>query len=382
MPEPERDAFGNPIDRGRTATLPSAAVAADPADDAARPPTRAPRPPTAPTRPLRWLFALLCVAATAAVLWQADLAERDAPAVLGRELDGHDLADGSLVRAANLRRALAAIRAELRDGERVALLRVEPERVVARTRDRDGGARALDVDLAFAVRASDAGTESAFAPLPLRELDPTVPQRVARRALAQAGAADDQLSYLTLSGAGDRAPTWLVSIAGVQHDDATWVADLAGVAVTRPGELPPAAGIRPPSLLAPRPLARALAALAEHGRGVTALRVEPQRLDATVVGRDGAVDAQVDAAQRVTARPATTLPTPTLTLRAIAPDSLRRAITTAARRGGFAPSRIAYAVLQPDRAVASEPGWLLFFDGVGADATHWRASLDGREVTR
>lgn len=382
MPEPERDAFGMPIVPDGAATLPSPEVAAEPSgspESLVAPPRSGAAPGAGAARALRWLFCLLCLAGTALVVWHADREALDAPEVIARDLGGHGLADVSLVREANLRRALAALRAELRPGEVALSLRVEPSVVRVQARDPNGAARLLDADLGLDVHGRDWGTDTSSAVLDLARVDPAVPERIAREALRSAGADDTHLGALTLTGSEGTAPTWHVSLDDVRIADQGWTADLDGVAVTRPGELPAASGVGGASLLAPANLARALARVARHGSRVSSLRIEPQRLDATVAGGGRAVDVQVDAALRMTDRETTAAPSARVPLAAIDVEAPRRAVLAAARRGGFPPERIDYLVLAlapPSSGLAD--GWTLFFEDVPPRRAAWRATTDGR----
>ena len=380
MPEPELDPFGQPIVSGATTVPTSVALPSDaPVAVETEPEDR----PRRPGRLLRWLFVVLCLAATGVVLWEADQAAQDSPAVIARDLDGRALADASLLRGGNLRRALRAVRAELQPGEQALMLRLTPEQLMVRVRDQNGNARMIGVDVAIDVESTDSGTDTTSEPLALDAVDPAVAQRVVREALRLAGGADDtHLAYLVLSGTSGSAPTWYVSLEDVRIGDQAWSADLAGVAVTRPGELPAASGVTGASLLVPANLKRALAAAARSGPRLGRLRLAPERFDATVLRRGGtSTEVFVDAAQRVTAREGSRLTLSAVAWRRIDPEGPRRAVLTAARRGGFAPARLDYGVLSiPTAGFGAQPEWVLFFDGVPQRRASWRASGDGRQV--
>lgn len=384
MPEPERDPFGNPIAAGTATVPPSAAAPPDPPPDA--PAAVAPALGDRPRRPgrlLRRLFLLACLAATGFVLWEADQAAQDSPSAIARDIEGRALAAASLVRDGNLRRALRAARAEMEPGEQALMLRLTPEELLLRVRDGNGNARMIGVDVAFEARSSDSGTDTTSAPLALDAVDAEAAQRIVRQALRQAGGADDtHLEYAVLSGNEGSAPTWYVALRDVRIGDQTWTADLDGIAVTRPGELPAASGVAGASLLAPANLRLALTSAARSGGRVSHLRLAPERLDVTVVGGRGALtDVFVDAAQRVTTREGAGSATTTLALRRIDVQGPRRAVVRAARRGGFSPAHLDYGVLSiPTPGFGAQPEWVLFFDGVPQRRAQWRASADGREV--
>jgi len=376
MSEQERDAFGNPLTEGGAATPASAAV---PTADAP-PPAAEPDGPGRPRRvPVGLLFVVIALAVTGVVLWQADRDALDAPQVVARELDGHALADRSLLREANLRRAMALVGAEMRPGEELLSVRITPVEVSTQVRDENGNTRLIEVDLAFAVDARDWSTDTSSTPIAFDDIDPGVPQRVAREALRHAGVDDTHLDAISLSGA-DR-PSWHVTLGDVRIGNQTWTADLAGVAVTRPGELPPARGLEGGSLMRAANLAKAMRSVARAGRRVGHLRVAPQLVDADVKGRDGLRSVRVDAAQRVTVgdRPGA-LPA-TIAVGRVPAAALERAITAIARRGGPPVRRVDYAVLSLAPAVSGiPPSWTIVYARVPDRQRTWQASLDGRSV--
>jgi hypothetical protein len=363
----ERDAFGQPrAAAGRASAVPTAVP---PAPEAA-PVRREPRP-----NPLPLAFMVVAIAVTAFVLYRADHEAVDSPAVVGRELAGHALGERSLVRAPNFRRALAAIQAEMAPGEELLSLRLTPEELGSTVRDAKGNTRLVDVGLDFSVDARDWSTDTSSTPLNLAAIDPAAPEKVVRGALRAAHADDTHLNYVSLTG-GD-PPTWYLSLDDVAIADQTWTADLAGIAVTHPGQRPFAEGLAGRSLLREANLAAALAKVGEHGRQVTSLRLEPDRLDVTLRGDGRARDVQVDAAQRVLVRESPGGPSPAVVrLDQIDPAAPGRAFAKALRQGGLSPRKIGYAVL------FSPTEWGLYFEDVPAGRAHWRASGDGRRVER
>jgi hypothetical protein len=353
-----RDAFGRPV--AETATL-TPVPASAPAPPVERRPRRSPLPV---------LFTIAAVVVTALVLVRADHADQTSPAVIGRELDGHALGERSLVRAANFRRALGQARRAMARDEDLLSIRLTPQELSTMVRDPNGHTRLVDVGLDFAVRARDWSTDTSSTPLDVAALDPRVPERIVRGALRGAGADDTHLAYASLTG-GD-PPTWYVSLDDVPIGEQAWSADLAGVAVTHPGELPEAHGLTGRSLLRPANLAAALEQVAAHGRRVTSLRLAPDRLDATV----GDHDVQVDAAQRIIVRDRPGSASPGgVRLDRIDPQAPARAVAAAARKGAIPTARIDYVVLSGD-------GWSVFFQDVSPRRQAWRADLAGRHVER
>lgn len=378
MPEQDLDAFGMPIDRPGSA--PHAAPSAHGPDSAAaRRPDLAPEP----DRPRRTfvpvLFCLLALVATGVMLWQVDREALDAPQVVARGLDGHALGEASLLREANLRRALRRVKAEMEPDEELLSLRLTPGELATTVRDANGNTRLVDVNLSFEVDARDWSTDTSSTPLRFADIDPAAPQRIARAALRQAGADDTHLDYLSLSGGTN--PSWYVAIEDVPIGKQTWSADLAGVAVTKPGELPFAEGVEGRSLMRPANLSRALERIRQHGRRISSLRIAPERIDVVVRGDGGNRSVQVDAALRVTVSDYPGTVTESIDVDRVPPGALERAVTKVAARGGVSAKRIDYAVLFLVPAVAEIPvSWTLFFEDVPQAKSTWRASFDGRTV--
>jgi hypothetical protein len=362
-----RDAFGQPLHGGATA---SAVPTATPPAPEAVPVRREPRP-----SPLPLLFTIVAIAVTALVLIRADRKAVDSPAVVNRELAGHALGERSLVRAANFRRALAAIQAEMEPGEDLLSLRLTPQELGSRVRDANGNTRLVDVGLDFHVDARDWSTDTSSTPLDIAAIHPAAPEKVVRGALRAAGADDTHLDYVSLSG-GD-PPTWYLALDDVAIADQAWSADLAGVAVTHPGQRPFAEGLRGRSLLREPNLAAALAKVGEYGRQVSSLRLAPDNLDVTLRGDGDSRNVQVDAAQRVIVRESPGSPSPAaLRLDQIDPAAPGRAFAAVLRRSDMSPKNIDYAV------VFSPTEWHLYFKDVPQRRSHWQASGDGRQVRR
>ena len=366
-PDDNRDAFGQPVRGGATA---SAVPAATPPVPEAPPVRREPRP-----SPLPLIFTIVAIAVTAFVLARADRDAVDSPTVVSRELGGHALGERSLVRAANFRRALAAIQAEMEPGEDLLALRLRPQELGSTVRDPNGNTRLVDVGLDFSVDARDWSTDTSSTPLDLAAIDPAAPETVVRKALRAASATDTHLDYVSLTG-GD-PPTWYLSLKDVPIADQSWTADLAGIAVTHPGQRPFAEGLKGRSLLREPNLAAALAKVGEYGRQVTLLRLAPDSLDVTLRGDGKSRTVQVDAAQRVVVRDSPSSPSPpALRIDQIDPAAPGRAFATAMRKGDLSPEHIDYAV------AFSPTEWHLYFKDAPPRRSHWQAGGDGRQVRR
>lgn len=199
-----------------------------PAAVGGRPSSRGPREGLVLT-----LFALLTLGAIALVLV---LEERDAvrdPAEKAQrgEIGGFD--DLSLLRAANLRRALA----EVADGEYplVTSVRVAADRVNVVARDDEGSRRVLVIDPGFGVDESEFGSGDDAA-VPAGEVDADAPERIVRAVLRRTRLAPQDVDYVTLSISGVTPSTWSLFLkAGPAERH--WIAEANGADVRRPGEL-------------------------------------------------------------------------------------------------------------------------------------------------
>jgi hypothetical protein len=377
----ERDPFGMPI-AGPAAAGRAASLEATPAPA----PTAAPGPARPPRRlPFAAVFTVLALIALGVMLWQTDRRERDAPAVIARELGGHALGARSLVRAAVLRPALDRVRDDLRPGERLVGLRVTPLELTARIRDAHGALRLVDVDLAGGLDSTSWSTDTTSTPIAFAAIDPAVPQRIVAAALPAAHADDTHLGDVSLSVASDGTATWSIQLDDVDIADRSWSADLAGVAVTHPGELPAASGLSGRSLLVAGNLRAALARVAQRGTRLTALSIRPEQLTASVGAADRRRTVQVDAAQRVTVRDDSAGPTDAaLALSRVDPRGPQRAVASVLRRAGAAPQRVDEVLLQllPASAGAGRTAsWLVVLDDrLPVARRQWRADLDGRGV--
>ena len=200
-----------------------------------------------------------------------------------------------------------------------------------------------------------------------------------RQTLRQADAADENLSYLSLSSGNP--PSWSVGLEDVRIADRTWTADLQGLAVTHPGELPFAEGVAGRSLIRPVNFARAKAILAGHGtrirRSASPPTASTRRCAATAARAPStstprcARRRRIAGARVVGQRPGLGRPA-------------RRALPRAARiraKAGISPARIDYAVISPPPPQVDLPTqWTIFFENVRERDRAWYASLDGSRV--
>jgi hypothetical protein len=180
------------------------------------------------------LFTILTIAASAFVLLRAqDRAVHDPVQKASRgEIKGLDPL--SLLREANLRRALAKVAG----GKRplISSIRVSAVRVDLTVRDNDGSRKLLSIDPGFGVKTSDFGVGDDAA-VTASQINAAAPERmvraVAERTRLGAGAVD----YVALSFSGSGEHDWFMSLDKGPFRLRQWIAAPDGTDLRKPGEL-------------------------------------------------------------------------------------------------------------------------------------------------
>jgi hypothetical protein len=180
------------------------------------------------------LFAVLTLGAIALVLV---LEERDAvrdPAEKAQrgEIGGFD--DLSLLRAENLRRALAEV--EESGYPLVTNVRVAADRLNVVARNDEGTRRVLVIDPGFGVDESDFGTGDDAA-VPAGEVEAEAPDRIVRAVLRRTRLAPEDVDYVTLSVSRVTPSMWSLFLKAGPVTERHWIAEADGADVRRPGEL-------------------------------------------------------------------------------------------------------------------------------------------------
>lgn len=258
------------------------------------------------------LFVLLALGGAGALVWQSErdaddqaIADSDQPGAGDpsgsddaagetgddRERDADDAAARdpeqprrvNLVGPAGFRQALRRIRAELRPGERVWMLRVTRDRIGSYTVLRNGDQRMVDVAADVSVTVREAGHAGSRTPLPLTRIDPNAPSRALRGALARGGMPASRFDYMVLAGPAAvfrQAPEWSLFFRDVARRNYHWRAPLSGAPVARPGEATTRTSSRSSSSLT----------ITRNGRTTTLTGADAQRISACVrrAGTDGA----------------------------------------------------------------------------------------------
>lgn len=177
------------------------------------------------------LFTLITLAASAFVLVTSEEDALDDPAEKAARGEITGLHPQSLMRQANLERALREVGAPL-----VTNIRVSPERVDVTVRDRDGAREILSIDPGFGIERRDFGVGEDDA-IPPGEIDVRGPERMTRAVAKRTGLRFAAVDYVTMSFSGDSEPTWYMALESGPARARQWIAEADGSDLRRPGEL-------------------------------------------------------------------------------------------------------------------------------------------------
>jgi hypothetical protein len=184
--------------------------------------------------PLIFLFVVLTLAASAFVLHRSeDRAVHDPKQKAARgEVQG--LSALSLVRPANLRRALAKV--DQGDHPFISNVRIAADRANFAVRDADGMRRYLTIDPGFGVKSSDAGVGDDYA-VRAAKIDADAPERMLKLVVAKTGQTPSALDYVTTSFSATSPTTWYMSLKQGPARERAWIAESNGTDIRKPGEL-------------------------------------------------------------------------------------------------------------------------------------------------
>ena len=191
--------------------------------------------PTGPPEGLILLiFVVLTLAASAFVLTRAaDKLEHD-PAQKASRGEVKGLDSLSLLRSANLRRALAKV--ESGSYPLISNLRVSAARVDVTARDSDGSRKVLSIDPAFNVRTNDFGVGEDPA-VRSERIVAAAPERMVRSVAERTGLTVDAVDYVTTSFSGTGEHGWYMSLNQGPARVRQWIAAADGSDLRKPGEL-------------------------------------------------------------------------------------------------------------------------------------------------
>jgi hypothetical protein len=269
----------------------------------------APRSRRGSDRLLVLLFVLLALGGAGALVWQSERdADEQAIAASDRDEPGETSGSGDddrargdderareprradLLRPAGFRQALRRIRAELRPGERVWMLRVARDRINSLTALPGGDQRMVDVAADLSVTVREAGHAGSHTPLPLTRIDPRAPARALRGAVARGGMPASRFDYMVVSGLPAvfrQAPDWSLFFRDVSERNHHWTAPLSGAPVTRPGESVTTSGSGSTTT---RTSSSSSLTITRNGRTTTLTGADAQRISDCIrrAGTDGA----------------------------------------------------------------------------------------------
>ena len=184
--------------------------------------------------PLILLFLVATLAASALVLHKAEAdAVKDPKQKAARgEITG--LSQLSLVRAENLRKALAKVN----QGKYplISNIRVAADRINLSVRDKDGYRKYVTIDPGFGVKMSDAGVGEDYA-VHTESINVEAPQRMLKAVIAKTGLTGGAFDYAATSFSENSKTTWYMAMKRGPARVRQWVAEANGSDVRKPGEL-------------------------------------------------------------------------------------------------------------------------------------------------
>jgi hypothetical protein len=180
------------------------------------------------------LFTILTVAVSAYVLLRSedDALHDPAQKAARGEIDG--LEPLSLLREANLRKALAKVEAGPRP--LISSIRVAPSRVDVTVRDNDGSRKILSIDAAFGVDESNFGVGDDTA-VRTAQIDASAPERMVKAVAERTRLGADAVDYVTLSFAGNGDRNWYMALDKGPAGTRQWIAAVDGTDLRKPGVL-------------------------------------------------------------------------------------------------------------------------------------------------
>ena len=180
------------------------------------------------------VFVVLTLAASAFVLTRAaDKLERD-PAQKASRGEVKGLDSLSMLRTANLKRALAKV--DSSSYPLISNLRVSAARVDVTARDNDGSRKLMSIDPGLNVTTRDFGVGEDQA-VRSERINAAAPERMARSVAERTGLSPDAVDYVTTSFSGSGMPTWYLALNQGPARIRGWIAAPDGSDLRKPGEL-------------------------------------------------------------------------------------------------------------------------------------------------
>lgn len=181
-----------------------------------------------------FLFTIVTVALSAYVLIgeEHDAVHDPAQKAARGEIKG--LAPQSLLREANLRRALVKIENSPRP--LVSNLRVSAVRVDVTSLDNDGSRKIVSIDPGFHVTQHDFGVGE-DASVRTTQIDAGAPERMVKAVAERTGLGADAVDYVAMSSSGTGERSWYMALDKGPARTRQWTAAADGSDLRKPGEL-------------------------------------------------------------------------------------------------------------------------------------------------
>ena len=184
--------------------------------------------------PIIGLFLVLTLAASGFVLHRAQANTVDDPKQKAARGEITGLSELSLVRAENLRKALAKVNAG--KYPLISNIRVAPDRVNLSVRDKDGYRKYLTIDPGFGVQTSDAGVGEDYA-VSTEAINVNAPERMLKLVVAKTGLTPAAMDYAATSFSENSKTSWYMAMKKGPARVRQWIAEADGSDVRKPGEL-------------------------------------------------------------------------------------------------------------------------------------------------
>jgi hypothetical protein len=224
-------ADANPLGGGSVATAPGVPGSTTPIA-----PASPPRPARKSDGPLLLLFSAVTVIATAGVLWHEERAGIKTKNSVQAIANTKGLSPLSLLRSANLRRALDAAAAKVPAGTVVLNMTVKPTDLEIIFRQPDQHTRTVDVDPRFNVKLYGMAPNDAGGIAPAA-IDTAAPARMVAAVSTRTGLPATRVDHLSYNFTSvNHSQTWALELFDVPPDKSSYTADAHGGDVRRPGE--------------------------------------------------------------------------------------------------------------------------------------------------
>jgi hypothetical protein len=180
------------------------------------------------------VFTIITVALSAYVLQRSEHDAVHDPVQKAARGEINGLDGQSLLREANVRRALAKIDAGPRP--LVSNIRISAQRIDVTVRDNDGSRKLLQIDPGLGVKDENFGVGDDAA-VRTSQIDAGAPERMVKAVAERTHLPPGAVDYVTMSFAGSGETSWYMSLDQGPARTRQWVAAADGSDLRKPGEL-------------------------------------------------------------------------------------------------------------------------------------------------